>query len=320
MTKIKDLIKKSKKCIISLLYLFIFSLTFGGCFLAKDNVIHFDINGQQLDIHLFICILLTCISILFSLVAIKKFSNDIMRIAEQEEQVLQEKKHSPEDSEKMLLITGIYIILPTIIFSWITYRIVRNFNFNPVINFYIIILAIMYITTMLLAFGCALYIIFKISSIFNEEFKQYDIKYPIATQIFRECYHIFFHGIVLFWVIGILLFILITLLCLNTAAASDTISLNIYTIITAYISILLGFILSTIYPYYITKRKVEELKLESINKLNSENNKNHKDIQQIKESPNNINSNTSVRVYSTLTIIISIVAQLCTIYTLSNGS
>lgn len=166
---------------------------------------------------------------------------------------------------------------------------------------------------MLIAFGSALYIILKISSIFSEDFKDYEKKYPIATPIFKECYRIFFHGIVLFWIIGILLFILISLLCLNTAADGMELDLNKYTIGTAYVSIVVGFILSTIYPYYITKRKVEELKLKSINNLSKSSSSYDDDIKNIKESPNNIDSNTSVRVYSTLTIIISFIVSICTL-------
>ncbi len=117
-----------KKITISISYLIAVALIILGCVLAKDTTIYFDINGQKLSIHLFICILLTWASILSSVVAIKKFSNDIMKIAEQEEKVLEERKHLPERKGEMLKSTGKYIALPTIIFSCIACRTVYTFN------------------------------------------------------------------------------------------------------------------------------------------------------------------------------------------------
>lgn len=79
-------------------------------------------------------------------------------------------------------------------------------------------------------------------------------------------------------------------------------------------SIVAGFILSTVYPYYITKRKVEELKLKSIHNLSKGSSSYNYDIKYIKESPNNIDSNTSVREYSTLTMIISFIVSICMLF------
>lgn len=300
---------------IVLMSLFVICVFF-GIIISNNCKLYFEILSHKFSIPLLLCFIITWLSIFFSCIATYKFLKDINIIDKQACDVLDQKERKSNIKSKIFYHTVIGLFICSILFWGITNNIISQFNFGKKVYIYLCFLAAIYIVTMLLAFRCAIYLILKISSIFNQDFKNYVRIYPLSTPIFEKCYHMFFHGIVLFLIICVLLFILISLLCLNTAAFTDPKSLNKYIIVIAYICILISFILSTIYPYYITKRKIEELKLESISKLKPYTKSYFITVKHIKDSPNNINSNTSIRIYSTLTIALSFIAQIYSLYVL----
>lgn len=121
-----------------------------------------------------------------------------------------------------------------------------------------------------LSYAKAVSIIILIRRIYKLDFKQYVRLYPISTPFFFKCYLIFQHGVVLFWAIGVIALLLSFMLLLNNSALAVCRSLSIRLVIITYFCIIIGFFLSTIYPHYITKCKIEELKLRTIKEKASE--------------------------------------------------
>lgn len=306
----------------------------------------------RFKIHIAYCAILAWLSIIISCIAIRKFQKDSVILEEYSKKCC-EIGNGFEKIQKIHLTVTIFFMTGI---SFVAVLLVYRIAVDKSVMYYLISLAVLYIVTMITAYGYAVYIVNKIYVIFSREFNNYNKDYPIATKIFEKCYHIFFHGIVLFWIIGILLLILITLLCINENVFAMETQLNIFVLVVAYICIILGFILSTIYPYYITSRKIEELKLASIAEYLKNNEivdnetymekysltddpskkaetekkdkilkKNYADIdykriELIINSPNSIHGTSGIRVYSTLTVIVSLITQICSLYLLLKGT
>lgn len=290
----------------------------------------------NIKIHIAYCAALAWLSIIVSCIAISKFHDD--------SSILETTSKEYCDIGSFANIQKAHVVLTSlcmVVISIVAVLLVCRIAVDKYVKSYLIVLAIVYIATMITAYGYAVYLVNKIHVIFSKDFIDYNNDYPISTKIFKKCYHILFHGIVLFWIIGILLLVLITLLCINENVFAMETQFNIFVLIVAYICILFGFLLSTIYPYYITSRKIEELKLASISKYlenekvpygqcgNSPDNidkpstaddTDYKKIELIINSPNSLQGSSGIRVYSTLTVVVSLITQICSLYLLIKGT
>lgn len=152
-------------------------------------------------------------------------------------------------------------------------------------------------------------IILCMKAVYECSFRRYIYIYPLATSIFAEFNGICTYGLVCFWAIGMILGVL-SLIVFN----ADSLGL----LLIIGLLILLGYIVFTFYPYYLTRKKVFMLKLQTISTICVARNmmikKNYDDyipiIKSVSESPNVLTTNFNMVLTSTLTAIASLLTSI----------
>lgn len=158
-----------------------------------------------------------------------------------------------------------------------------------------------------------LLLVFCISDVYNSEFQKYVLVYPIATDIFEKYTRICFSGIIHFWAIGIILIIL-------SFMVFDAGALVILAIMGALI--LFGYLVFTFYPYYITRKKISMLKMQTVRNLCSKNNMLEKEsftdcseiIKFVSDSPNALSTNFQLIITSTIAAIAGLLTPLLSFF------
>lgn len=160
----------------------------------------------------------------------------------------------------------------------------------------------------ILAYATLIFDIFAIQAVYNSTFYKYTFLCPVSTKIFREYNKIVTRGLVRFWIVGSC----VLFLTFIVVEHKDPIFLTVVSLA------IIGFILFTFFPFYITKKKIIELKMESIESLmDTKNVQNDQSIQNrassvrlILESPSQISTNYYTLYWSTLLAIISALVSL----------
>lgn len=93
-----------------------------------------------------------------------------------------------------------------------------------------------------------------IRGIYKQKFDEYLYYYPIATQIFREYNKIVLSGLIKFWFVSIPILVL-TIVVVETKGVL---------FLPVIFLIIIGFVFFTLYPFYFTKAKISELKMQTI--------------------------------------------------------
>ncbi len=144
--------------------------------------------------------------------------------------------------------------------------------------------------------------IIAIQTVYSGTFKNYVFFYPVSTMIFRKYTEIISHGLIRFWLVGGCVFFLTFIVVTRRGF--------IFTIIA--ILVFGGFLLFTYFPFYITKKKILELKLQTISLLvNAENAMDDQlihgkeaIIKIVQESPSQISTNYYTICWSTILALI----------------
>ena len=156
-------------------------------------------------------------------------------------------------------------------------------------------------------------IVMCMRDVYNSDFKDYVSIYPIATKIFEKYTRICSFGLILFWAIGFIL-ILISIIVFSIDAF----------FIMAVIGILIfaGYLIFTFYPYYLTRKKISTLKMQTIREICERHNMLDKTvfdkyigiIKYISESPDVMTSNFQLILTSTLAAIAGLVTPILSLF------
>lgn len=157
----------------------------------------------------------------------------------------------------------------------------------------------------ILAYATLILDIFAIQAVYNSTFNKYVFLCPVSTKIFREYNKIITHGLIRFWAVGSC----VLFLTFIVVEHKDPIFIAVVSLA------IIGFILFTFFPFYITKKKIIELKMESIESLVDTENvqgiqSSESSVKLILESPSQISTNYYTLYWSTLLAIISALVSL----------
>lgn len=174
---------------------------------------------------------------------------------------------------------------------------------------YAIILVSVLIVVTFYAYMFFMVIIKCMRDIYYSDFKKYTFIYPIATNIFEEFTHICSFGLILFWTIGLILTVL-SIMVFDMDA--------FFVIAIIGILIFIGYLIFTFYPYYITRKKISALKMQTIRKLCETHDMLDRNIfdvyadiiKYVSESPDVMTSNYQLILTSTLAAIASLITPL----------
>lgn len=156
-------------------------------------------------------------------------------------------------------------------------------------------------------------IIMCMKEVYEWEFREYTYIYPLATTIFNRFNGVCTYGLICFWAIGIILIFL-------SLMVFDKSSLGLMLVIGSLI--LLGYVFFTFYPYYLTRKKVSLLKLQTIrtmflakNMMIKENYDSYVEvIKNVSDSPNVLSTNFNLVLTSTLTAIAGLFTSIFTLW------
>lgn len=151
-------------------------------------------------------------------------------------------------------------------------------------------------------------IVMCMRDIYNYKFKKYVFIYPIATDIFDKYNQICSFGLILFWVIGLIL-IFLSLIVFDQMVLMPMALIGIL--------ILAGYLVFTFYPYYMTRKKITMLKLQTISRICSIHNlqekqgfdEYHEIVRFVMDSPTLMTSNFHLIITSTVAAIASILTS-----------
>lgn len=219
----------------------------------------YSIIEKPFKIDLFLIALLVLVATSLSFWAVTKFENSKITIQEGIKKLSIEEAFQNKIEKRFTRISSFILKMAIVILGFLPgYVVVDKASLDwktGIIKLYAFILVSVLIGTTFYAYVYFIVIILSIKDVYNLEFEKYIIIYPIATEVFLKYTPIYTSGLILFWIIG---FILITLsiIVFNEEAF----------LIVAIIGglILFGYIFFTFYPYYITRKKVNMLKLQTI--------------------------------------------------------
>ena len=155
-------------------------------------------------------------------------------------------------------------------------------------------------------------IIMCMKEVYECDFREYIYIYPLATAIFDKFNGVCTYGLFCFWAIGIILILL-------SLVVFDASSYGLMIIIGGLI--LLGYLFFTFYPYYLTRKKVSLLKLQTIrtvflaqNMMVKENYDSYVEvIKNVSDSPIVLSTNFNLVLTSTLTAIAGLITSIFTL-------
>lgn len=156
-------------------------------------------------------------------------------------------------------------------------------------------------------------IIMCMKEVYEWDFRQYTYIYPLSTEIFDKFNGACTYGLACFWAIGIILIFL-------SLAVFDTDSFGLMLFIGCLI--FAGYVFFTFYPYYLTRKKVSLLKLQTIRTIFLARNmmikanydKYIEMIKNVSDSPNVLSTNFNLVVTSTLTAVAGLLTSIITLW------
>lgn len=156
-------------------------------------------------------------------------------------------------------------------------------------------------------------IIMCMKEVYEWDFRKYTYTYPLATTIFNRFNEICTYGLGRFWSIGAILIFLSLIIF-------DQKSFSVMLIIGGLI--LIGYIFFTFYPYYLARKKVSLLKLQTIrtmcfakNMMETDNYNNYSEmIKNVSDSPNVLSTNFNLVLTSTAAAMTSLITSILAIW------
>ena len=274
------------------------------------------ILGKTFNIDIFLIAILVLTATSFSFRAVTKFENNKITIQEGIKKLDIEKTFQQKIKKRFVRTSSLILKIGVIFLSFPSgYLIVEKaaLKWDNGIKIYAFILVSILICITSYAYIYFIVIIVSIKDIYNLEFEKYIIIYPIATEVFEKYTPIYSSGLILFWTIGLIL-ITLSIIVFNEEAF----------LIIAIIGglILFGYIFFTFYPYYITRKKVNMLKLQTIRKICSDKDLLDKStfdqysemIKYVLDSPDVMSTNFHLIITSTLAAVIGLITSVLSFF------
>lgn len=170
---------------------------------------------------------------------------------------------------------------------------------------YVLVIFLFFITAY--AYIYFFIILIYIRDVYRLNFRNYTYMFPVATDIFEKYTQICSMGLIFFWIVGLLL-VALSIIVFDEQAL----------LLMAFIGILIliGYIIFTFYPYYITRKKVSMLKLQTIKKLCEQHDMRRRDefehysgiVKYVFDSPGAMSTNFQIILTSSLAAIATLLS------------
>lgn len=281
------------------------------------NIKNLDILNHSFEIELWMLTLLVLLATTLSFWAVLRFSECRAIMRTEAEKVNIDEIHINKIDERFKTISSIKLIIAIIILGFLSgYAVVNTSSLNWITTgtqIYAVLLVSVLIMITFYGYIYFMVIVMCMRKVYSSNFKVYVFIYPIATDIFEKYTRICSFGLILFWVIGFIL-ILLSIIAFSIDAF----------FIMAVIGILIfaGYLIFTFYPYYLTRKKISALKMQTIREVCDRNNMLEKSvfdsyvsiIKYISESPDVMPSNFQLILTSTLAAIASLVTPFLSLF------
>lgn len=292
----------------------VISFVFG--LLINVNIKELKILNNSFNIALWMLSLLVLLATTLSFGAVLGFSKCKILMRKEAQKVNIDEKNIKKIDKRFNLISSKRLIISIIITGILSSDAVvkaASLNWEKGIQIYGMILVSILIAITVYGYLYFMVIVLCMRDIYNSDFKEYVFIYPIATGIFEKYNRICSFGLILFWGIGFILIILSVIVF----------SMDAFLII-AVIGILIfaGYLIFTFYPYYLTRKKISALKMQTIRMVCEKNNMLQRVvfdnyvtiIKYISESPDVMTSNFQLILTSTIAAIASLVTPFFSLF------
>lgn len=304
-----------KKVIIG--YLVYASGSLGWGLYTKRIITSLEILNHSFDINIWMLALLVILATTLSFWAVLRFSECRIIMLAEAQKVEIDYGHIKIVNKIFKLIASKKVIILIMVLGFLSgYAVVNTSSLDwekPDTKIYAVLLVSVLIMLTFYGYIYFMVIVMFMREVYNSDFKKYVFIYPIATDIFEKYTRICSFGLILFWVIG---FILIILSIIVFSIDAFFIMAVIGTLIFA------GYLIFTFYPYYLTRKKIAALKMQTIREMCEQYNmlvKSNFDnyigiIKYISESPDVMPSNFQLILTSTLAAIAGLVTPFLSLF------
>lgn len=281
------------------------------------DIKNLEILNHSFSIKLWMLTLLVLLATTFSFWAVLRFSECRTIIRAEAQKVNIDEMYINKIDERFKMISSIKLIIAIIVLGFLSgYAVVSTASLNWIttgMQIYAVLLVSVLIMITFYGYIYFMVIVMCMRDVYNSNFKDYVFIYPIATDIFEKYTRICSFGLILFWAIGFIL-ILLSIIVFSIDAF----------FIMAVIGILIfaGYLIFTFYPYYLTRKKISALKMQTIREVCERNNMLEQSvfdsyvniIKYISESPDVMTSNFQLVLTSTLAAIASLVTPFLSLF------
>lgn len=275
------------------------------------------VMGQSINIDLWMLSSLVLLTSGVSLIAVHKLDGcktilkeEAIKVGVESRMLIKNNRLIKSVSKNLLFYVGLFIssvFAGMIIVNAATLDLVSAFK----IYAYILVIVLFFITSH--AYIYFFIILIYIRDVYRLNFRNYIYMFPVATGIFEKYTQICSMGLIFFWIVGLLLVIL-------SIIVFDKQALLLMTFIG--ILILIGYLIFTFYPYYITRKKVSMLKLQTIKKLCGKHDMRRRNefehysdiIKYVFDSPGAMSPNFQIILTSSLAAIASLLPPLLSLF------
>ena len=304
-----------KKIIIGYIVYAVGSLVWG--IFKNYNIKELGILNHLFNIELWMLALLVLLATTLSFWAVIRFGECRIIMRTEAQKVNIDETYINKMDARFKIISSIILRIVMVILSFLSgYAVVSTASLNwetTGTQIYAVLLVSALIMVTFYGYIYFMVIVMCMRDVYNSDFKDYVSIYPIATKIFEKYTLICSFGLILFWAIGFIL-ILISIIVFSIDAF----------FIMAVIGILIfaGYLIFTFYPYYLTRKKISTLKMQTIREICERHNMLDKTvfdkyigiIKYISESPDVMTSNFQLILTSTLAAIAGLVTPILSLF------
>lgn len=304
-----------KKIIIGYIVYAVGSLVWG--IFRNYNIKNLEILNHSFNIELWMLTLLVLLATTLSFWAVIRFGECRIIMRTEAQKVNIDETYINKMDVRFKTVSSIMLRTVMVILSFLSgYAVVSTASLNWITTGALIYAVLLVSVLIMVTFYGYIYfmvIVMCMRDVYNSDFEDYVSIYPVATNIFEKYTRICSFGLILFWVIGFIL-ILLSVIVFSIDAF----------FIMAVIGILIfaGYLIFTFYPYYLTRKKISALKMQTIREICERNNMLDKTvfdsyigiIKYISESPDVMTSNFQLILTSTLAAIASLVTPILSLF------
>lgn len=304
-----------KKIIIGYIIYAAGSLVWG--IFKNYNIKELGILNHFFNIELWMLTLLVLLATTLSFWAVIKFGECRIIMRTEAQKVNIDETYINKMDARFKIISSIILRIVMVILSFLSgYAVVSTTSLNwetTGTKIYAVLLVSVLITVTFYGYIYFMVIVMCMRDVYNSDFKDYVSVYPIATNIFEKYTRICSFGLILFWVIGFILILLsIIVFSIDAFFIMSVIGILIFA----------GYLIFTFYPYYLTRKKISTLKMQTIREICERHNMLDKTvfdkyigiIKYISESPDVMTSNFQLILTSTLAAIAGLVTPILSLF------